>query len=53
LRRPYWSAATSTPRSEPFLIADGGDEENIEFIGLLRRRVQRIVLFFNSEQVLT
>lgn len=37
---------------EPFLFADGGDYENIHLIGMLKRRVQRIVLFLNTEQPL-
>ena len=37
---------------EPFLLADGGDYENIHLIGMLKRRVERIVLFINTDQPL-
>ena len=52
LRYPYWSPATPTPAAEPYLFADGGDLENVHLIGLLKRRVRSIVVFFNSEQPL-
>jgi len=44
----YWSPADKKPKSQETLFADGGCLENILVSSMLQRRVQRIVLFFNS-----
>ncbi len=56
LTAPYWSPASSAdaapPVSEPFVLADGGVFENVHVIGMLQRRVRRLVVFLNSNQPL-
>lgn len=50
----YWSVsdAAPVPRSEPFLLGDGGDFENVHVIGLLKRGVRSVVVFINALQPL-
>lgn len=44
----YWSPAESHPSSEDTIFCDGGSMENILLPSLIQRRVQKIVLFFNT-----
>jgi len=48
----YWAPADHVPFHEDTLFADGGSYENINLISFLQRKVEHIILFFNSEQPL-
>ena len=48
-RAPHWPVgATAGPPARTLAFADGGDVENFGLIALLRRRVERIVVFVNT-----
>jgi hypothetical protein len=44
----YWSPVDKKPSGEETLFADGGCFENVLLSSMLQRRVERVVLFFNS-----
>ena len=44
----YWSPTDRLPSAKDTLFADGGCSENIPVSSYLQRRVQKMVLFFNS-----
>ncbi|GMH58048.1 hypothetical protein TrLO_g15928 [Triparma laevis f. longispina] len=46
---PNPSTSTSTPSTTDFLVADGGDLENVNLIQMLLRGVENIVLFMDFE----
>lgn len=48
----YWSPSDPYPKAEDTLFADGGSYQNIPLIGLLQRRVKKIILFSISSVVL-
>jgi hypothetical protein len=49
----YWApAAEGTPATEPHIIADGGVYENVHLIGMIKRRVENIIVFLNTNQPL-
>jgi hypothetical protein len=48
LRMKYWSPTDSKPSTKDTLFADGGCYENIPVSSFLQRRVEKMVLFFNS-----
>lgn len=56
LRTDYFSPVGSQKGApaakETFLLADGGDYENVHLIGMVQRRVREIVVFMNSNQPL-
>ena len=47
---PYWtlSAADGGPGAVNDLFTDGGDVDNLALLGMLRRRIQAVVVFINS-----
>ena len=54
LVKSYWSPSLATGDvkslgDNDFLFGDGGSFENIPLINFIQRRVEKIVLFFNSE----
>eukprot|EP00947_MAST-08B_sp_MAST-8B-sp1_P002001 g2001.t1 len=52
LKTEYWSPSLESPAAETNLLADGGDFENVHLIGMLKRRVESIILFINTNQPL-
>lgn len=48
LRMRYWSPVDARPQGRDTLFADGGCFENIPVSSFLQRRVEKMVLFFNS-----
>lgn len=48
----YWSPSDLIPSGIETYFGDGGSYENIPLISFLQRRVEKIVLFFNSETTL-
>lgn len=44
----YYSPSDPLPTERTWLFSDGGSFENIPLISFLQRRVEKIVLFFNS-----
>ena len=44
----YWSPSDLIPSGEETYFGDGGSYENIPLISFLQRRVEKIILFFNS-----
>lgn len=48
LRMKYWSVVDKLPSVKDTLFADGGCYENILVSSMLQRRVEKLVLFFNS-----
>jgi hypothetical protein len=44
----YWSPSDLVPSGSTTFFADGGSYENIPLISFLQRRVEKIILFFNS-----
>jgi len=48
LHMSYWSPVSNHPKSEDNLYCDGGSYMNIMIPSMLQRRVEKIVLFFNS-----
>lgn len=45
----YWSPVLETPSNKNFFVGDGGSLENVQLIGMLKRRVKNIVLVISSE----
>lgn len=52
LSMSYFSPADPLPATKKWLFGDGGSYENIPLINFLQRKVEKIVLFFNSETAL-
>lgn len=48
LRMKYWSSVDDVPTAKDTLFSDGGTYENVLLSSLLQRRVEKVVLFYNS-----
>lgn len=48
VRSNYWSPAAARPQTTDMLVGDGGLSENAHLFGMLRRRVEHVLLFFST-----